>query len=105
MTGGIAALHRPGHHQIGRATLDPQDVAEVDRLVDEVAAVLSGRENADAIAAGEVLVFGVAALVTRRTDLPDEALRALVGRRLSVRETISREASENSAARSACDAG
>jgi AcrR family transcriptional regulator len=61
-----------------RAALKPADNTEVDRLVNLVAAVLADGDDDAALAAGEVLVYGIAALVTRRTELDDEALRRLV---------------------------
>ena len=63
-----------------RGALKPEDSTRVDRLVCRTAQMLTGREDADSLADGEVLVYGVAALVTRRRDLDDQALLTLVRR-------------------------
>jgi AcrR family transcriptional regulator len=65
-----------------RAALAPDVVSQVDRLVDAVAEVLSGGGD-DAIAAGEVLIYGIAALVTRRQELEDDALMSLIARTMT----------------------
>jgi AcrR family transcriptional regulator len=58
-----------------RAALPDDLPATVDRLVDAVAAHLTAGADPDA---GTVLVYGVAALVTRRQHLDDQTLRAAV---------------------------
>jgi AcrR family transcriptional regulator len=64
-----------------RAALPADLPASVDRLVDAVATHLTAGDDPDA---GTVLVYGVAALVTRRQDLDDAALRTAVGAVLGV---------------------
>lgn len=60
------------------AALGPASAVRVDELVSQVAAALATSDTDAACAGGEVLVYGVAALVTRRQTLPDDDLRALV---------------------------
>jgi AcrR family transcriptional regulator len=67
-----------------RAALPDDLPGTVDRLVDQVADALAGDGGTDARDAGTALVYGLAALVTRRQDLDDDALRTAVGAALGV---------------------
>ena len=67
------------------AALDPASAVRVDELVSQVAAALATADADAARAGGEVLVYGVAALVARRPALEDDELRALVEEVLGTR--------------------
>ncbi|MGN8244938.1 TetR/AcrR family transcriptional regulator [Cellulomonas soli] len=63
----------------------PGDLPEqVDHLVDELADAMAAGRSTGAVAAGNIVIYGVAALVTRRTELDDAALGRLVREALTL---------------------
>lgn len=61
-----------------RGALEEETSQTVDSLADGVAAALSGASSGNEFAIGQAKVYGAAALVSRSSDLSDEALYRLI---------------------------
>jgi AcrR family transcriptional regulator len=76
----FVVTHRQVIHMVffDRKAMPDDFPTAVDALADRVSRALAGSDDPRAVAVGSTLVYGIAALVARRPDLDDGALRNLV---------------------------